>query len=130
MASRPLRQTALLPIALAALAWSAIWPATRPALAAPRIDAQARAWIAEVVSRIGTADRAARAALGRGGRVTIRVRIGADGALDGIEVEEGPAVLGERARRAARAAGPFAPPPPGLLTLEGYTELSFPLTLR
>ena len=98
-----------------------------PGLAAPRVDARARAWVADVVSRIGEADRAAR---GGGGQVTIRVRIGADGALEGTALEDGPAALGARAERAVRAAEPFPPPPPGLLTLEGYTELSFPLTLR
>ncbi|GJE77436.1 TonB family protein [Methylorubrum suomiense] len=98
-----------------------------PAAAAPRVDAKARAWVATVVSRIGAADRVAP---GRGGPVTLRVRIAADGALDGVAIEEGSPALGERARRAVEAAGPFAPPPPGLLTLEGYTELSFPLTLR
>ncbi|EHP88848.1 TonB family protein, partial [Methylorubrum extorquens DSM 13060] len=41
-----------------------------------------------------------------------------------------PAALGERAARAVQAAAPFPPPPAGLLTLEGFTELSFPLTLR
>lgn len=99
-----------------------------PATAAPRVDARARAWIADVVNRIGAADRGA--APGRGGPVTLRVRIAANGTLDGVEIEDGAPALGERARRAAEAAGPFAPPPPGLLTLEGYTELSFPLTLR
>jgi TonB family protein len=99
-----------------------------PASAAPRVDAKARAWVADVVNRIGAADRAA--APGRGGPVTLRVRIAANGTLDGIEIEEGAPALAERARRAAAAAGPFAPPPPGLLTLEGYTELSFPLRLR
>ncbi|WP_232629383.1 TonB family protein [Methylobacterium sp. Leaf118] len=126
MASRFPRQIARVLLALLALVWSG----GAEVAAASGIDARARAWVAEVVSRIGTADRAARAAAGRGGRVTIRVRIGADGRLDDLAVEEGPAALGERARRAAQAAGPFAPPPPGLLTLEGYTELSFPLTLR
>lgn len=96
--------------------------------AAPRVDARAKAWVAGVVNRIGMADRAP--APGRGGQVTIRVRIDAKGALDGVEVEDGPAALGERAIRAAQAAAPFPPPPAGLLTLEGFTELSFPLTLR
>ncbi|MEH3119614.1 MAG: TonB family protein [Methylorubrum populi] len=99
-----------------------------PGLAAPRVDARAKAWVAGVVSRIGMADRAA--AAGRGGQVTVRVRIEADGALGGIVLEEGPAALGARAARAVQAAAPFPPPPPELLTLEGFTELSFPLTLR
>ncbi|CAO4174610.1 TonB family protein [Methylorubrum populi] len=96
--------------------------------AAPRIDAKARAWVADVVSRIGMADRIE--ARGRGGAVTIRVRIDASGALGGIALEEGTVALGERAARAVQAAAPFPPPPAGLLTLEGFTELSFPLTLR
>ena len=99
-----------------------------PVSAAPRVDARAKTWVAGIVSRIGMADRAA--APGRGGQVTIRVRIEADGALGGIVLEEGPAALGERAARAVQAAAPFPPPPAGLLTLEGFTELSFPLTLR
>ncbi|MBB2963302.1 TonB family protein [Methylobacterium sp. R2-1] len=98
------------------------------ALAAPRVDARAKAWVAGVVSRIGMADRAR--APRRGGQVTIRVRIDAKGGLDGVEIEDGPVALGERAARAAQAAAPFPPPPAGLLTLEGFTELSFPLTLR
>ncbi|MCP1546967.1 MULTISPECIES: TonB family protein [Methylorubrum] len=113
------------PLLLAALMLSA--PLV-PASAAPRVDARAKAWVAGIVNRIGTADRAA--APGRGGQVTVRVRIEADGALGGIVLEEGPAVLGERAARAVEAAAPFPPPPAGLLTLEGFTELSFPLTLR
>ena len=116
MASRVL--TALLALTLLAV----------PATAAPRADAKARAWVADVVNRIGAADRGV--APGQGGPVTLRVRIAADGALGGIAIEEGAPALAERARRAAEAAGPFAPPPPNLLTLEGYTELSFPLTLR
>lgn len=32
-----------------------------PAAAAPRVDAKAKAWVADVVSRIGAADRAATA---------------------------------------------------------------------
>ncbi|MDV2985742.1 UNVERIFIED_CONTAM: TonB family protein [Methylobacteriaceae bacterium AG10] len=96
--------------------------------AAPRVDARAKAWVAGIVNRIGMADRAP--APGRGGQVTIRVRIDAKGGLDGVEIEDGPAALGERAVRAAQAAAPFPPPPAGLLTLEGFTELSFPLTLR
>ncbi|MGX5773929.1 TonB family protein [Methylorubrum zatmanii] len=100
--------------------------------AAPRVDAKARAWVADVVSRIGMADRMAGRAepRGRGGAVTIRVRIDSSGALGGIALEEGPMALGERAARAVQAAAPFPPPPAGLLTLEGFTELSFPLTLR
>lgn len=109
---------------------SALLLAVSPGMghAAPRVDAKARAWVAGVVSRIGMADRAA--APGRGGQVTLRMRIAADGTLDRVEIEEGPAPLGERATRAVQAAAPFPPPPAGLLTLEGFTELSFPLTLR
>lgn len=114
-------------LVLLALTLSALSATAAPRVDA-KVDAKARAWVADVVNRIGAADRAA--APGRGGPVTLRVRIAADGALDGIAIEEGAPALAERARRAAEAAGPFAPPPPGLLTLEGYTELSFPLTLR
>lgn len=96
--------------------------------AAPRVDARAKAWVSGVVNRIGRADRAA--APGRGGPVTLRVRIAADGTLAGVEIDEGAPALAERAARAAQAAAPFPPPPAGLLTLEGFTELSFPLTLR
>jgi len=119
------RPLPLRPLVLAALMLGA---ALAPASAAPRVDGRAKAWVAGVVSRIGMADRAA--APGRGGQVTLRVRIEADGALGGIVLEEGPAALGARAARAVQAAAPFPPPPSGLLTLEGFTELSFPLTLR
>ncbi|WP_096484113.1 TonB family protein [Methylorubrum populi] len=115
----------LRPVLLAALMLAA---SPGSGSAAPRVDARAKAWVAGIVNRIGTADRSP--APGRGGQVTIRVRIDAKGALDGVEIEEGPAALGERAIRAAQAAAPFPPPPAGLLTLEGFTELSFPLTLR
>ena len=42
----------------------------------------------------------------------------------------GAGLAGLTAARAVQAAAPFPPPPAGLLTLEGFTELSFPLTLR
>lgn len=113
------------PVLLAALMLSV---PLAPVSAQSRVDARAKAWVAGIVNRIGRADRAP--APGRGGQVTIRVRIDAKGALDGVEIEDGPAALGQRAVRAAQAAAPFPPPPAGLLTLEGFTELSFPLTLR
>ena len=83
-------------------------------------------WVAAVVTKISMADRS-----GAGGRgtVTIRVRVSADGALDGVSIDEGSGSQGVDARaiRAVRAAAPFRPPPKALLSLEGYTELAFPL---
>ncbi|GEP12328.1 hypothetical protein MGN01_41730 [Methylobacterium gnaphalii] len=66
-----------------------------------------------------------------GGKVTIRVRIAADGTLEGAAIEEssGSPALDARALQAAEAASPFAPPPEKLLTLEGFTELAFPVEL-
>jgi len=89
-----------------------------------------RAWVSTVVDRIVRADRPG--ASSPGGTVTIRLRITADGDLDGVEVEgsSGSPTLDARALRAATAAGPFPAPPARLLTLEGVTELSFGLALK
>lgn len=89
-----------------------------------------RAWVSTVVDRIVRADRPE--AGSPGGTVTIRLRITADGGLDGVEVEgsSGSPALDARALRAATAAGPFPAPPARLITLEGVTELSFGLALR
>lgn len=98
-----------------------------PAQAGPAPSA--RAWVTEVVDRIVRADRAE---MGSGrGTVTVRLRILSDGNLDGAAVEgsSGSETLDARALRAVTAAGPFRPPPPRLLTLEGFTELSFDLAL-
>ena len=98
-----------------------------------RIEARPRDrdWVSTVVTRISEADRKTADGVEARGSVTIRVRIGADGSLDGVEVDQGSgsAALDERAIRAVRAASPFRPPPATLLSLEGYTELSFPLQL-
>ncbi len=83
-------------------------------------------WVAEVVSKVTRAGDVA-AVDTPGGSVTIRVRIGVDGSVEGAAVEEssGSAALDARALAAAKAASPFSPPPPKLLTLGGFTELSF-----
>lgn len=83
-------------------------------------------WVAAVVTRITQAGETAEADA-PGGSVAIRIRIGADGTLEGAAIEESSGVpaLDDRALRAAKAASPFAPPPDKLLTLEGFTELSF-----
>ncbi|MDR7039317.1 MULTISPECIES: TonB family protein [Methylobacterium] len=94
------------------------------------VGASVRTWLSAVVTKIGAADRSA-APRSPGGTVTIRVRIAADGSLKDASVEagSGSAALDDRALAAARAAGPFAPPPRELLTEDGTTELSFPLDL-
>lgn len=103
-----------------------------PASAKPRPApaANASAWVSEVVTRIGEAQAKATGE-GKGGTVTVRLRIGASGALEGAAIDEssGSEALDARALAAVRNAGPFAPPPAKLLTLEGFTELSFPLEL-
>lgn len=89
-----------------------------------------RIWIANLVSRVSEVERK----FGpnpQSGRVTLRLRIGTAGTLDWVVVEEssGSTDVDERALRAAQAAAPFDPPPKRLLTLEGFTELSFSLQL-
>ncbi|AWN43330.1 TonB family protein [Methylobacterium durans] len=105
-------------------------PAPGALRAEPAVGAAVRQWLSTVVTRIGAADRA-EAPRSRGGTVTIRVRIAADGSLKDASVEggSGSAALEARALAAARAAAPFAPPPSELLTEDGTTELSFPLDL-
>lgn len=83
-------------------------------------------WVADVVTKVTRAGDIG-AAETPGGSVTIRIRIGADGSVEGTAVEEssGSADLDARALAAAKAASPFSPPPQKLLTLGGFTELSF-----
>lgn len=90
----------------------------------------AETWAAMVVTRITQADLKAGGGE-QSGTVTVRMRISADGALDSAVVEgsSGSTKLDERALRAIQAASPFAPPPRRIITLEGYTELGFPLDL-
>lgn len=99
--------------------------------AEPSAKPNPKTWVSGVLTRISEADGRAGRANGPGGTVSVRVRIGSDGSLDGAAIDEssGKAELDERALRAVRAAAPFAPPPAKLLTLEGFTELSFPLQL-
>lgn len=101
-----------------------------PPPAQARSEAKARAWVSSVVDKIDAAGGGK--AGGPGGSVTVRLRIASDGTLDGAEIEEGSgsAQLDERALRAVRAAAPFRAPPRQILTLEGFTELSFPVQLR
>lgn len=89
-----------------------------------------RSWVANVVSRISEVERKSGENT-QGGTVALRLRIDMDGSLDFATVEEssGSTAIDERALRAARAAAPFDPPPKRLRTLEGFTELSFPLRL-
>ncbi|MCE4226732.1 energy transducer TonB [Methylobacterium sp. C25] len=74
----------------------------------------------------GNSSRNSRAAIPEG-TVTIRIRIGSEGMLEGAAIEEssGSDALDRRALQAAKAAAPFSPPPAKLLTLEGFTELAF-----
>lgn len=96
-----------------------------------RAGLRERDWVTMVVSRISLVDRRARGVKDSGGIVEIRIRIAADGSLEGAAVEKGSgsSSLDERALKAVRAAGPFRPPPAKLLDLQGFTELSFPLEL-
>lgn len=111
-------------VLLAALTLSLAHPAEA------RSEAKAQAWVSSVVDKIDAADAGERG--GPSGSVTIRLRIASDGTLDGVAIEEGSGStqLDQRALRAVRAAAPFRAPPRRLLTLEGYTELSFPVQLR
>lgn len=101
------------------------------AAAATDAGRRGRDWVSGVVTKIARAAAEKASDPSTSGTVTIRLRIGFDGALAdaGIDEGSGSAALDERALRAAKAASPFRPPPSGLLTLEGYTELSFPLQL-
>lgn len=101
----------------------------QPAARAARVS-PTEAWVSMVVTRITRAGERG-AAAEPGGTVTIRIRIGADGAVEGAAVEEGSGsdALDTRVLKAVSDASPFTPPPETLLTLEGFTELSFPLTL-
>lgn len=100
-----------------------------PVRAQPDVPPTVRRWIATVVTRVGEAGRASTAIPDRTGRVEIRPRITADGSLRDATIERssGSAQIDARALAAARAASPFGPPPPAVLTEDGTTELSFPL---
>ncbi|GLS46951.1 cell envelope integrity protein TolA [Methylobacterium brachythecii] len=98
----------------------------------PEVRQSVERWVSLVVTKV------TRAGEGRfpgdprvnpGGTVTIRVRIGADGTLEGAAIDQssGSDALDTRALAAAKAASPFTPPPEKLLTLEGFTELAFPV---
>ncbi len=93
---------------------------------APRLSTEK--WVSMVVTRISRAGETPAAAT-PGGTVTIRLRIGADGTMESASIDEssGSEALDSRALAAAKAASPFAPPPERLLTLEGFTELAFPV---
>ncbi len=97
-----------------------------------RVDSREKDWVSLVVSKISEADRRAAGTRAQRGVVTIRVRVASDGSLEDVAIEQGSgtASLDERALQAVRAAAPFKPPPAGLLSLDGSTELSFPLELR
>jgi len=92
-----------------------------------------RDWLSGVITRITKAEgeTAHPARRKASGTVTIRVEIAADGFVNRVAVERSSGLpdLDERARSLVRAASPFAPPPPQLLTKGGTTELSFPLQL-
>lgn len=104
-----------------------------PARAEPGVPPAVRRWIAAVVTKVGEADGAPAPGQPRGqsGTVEIRLRIAADGSLRDATIERGSGSVARDARAlaAARAAGPFGPPPRALLTADGTTELSFPLDL-
>lgn len=116
-----------------AVAGSQLQPKERPAS-----RQSPEQWVAMVVTKVSRSgqeafqdlpssiSRNSRAAIAEG-TVTIRVRIGADGTLEGAKIEEssGSDALDRRALQAAKAAAPFKPPPANLLTLEGFTELAF-----
>lgn len=91
-------------------------------------------WLSTVITKIAKAEgeKASSPKRKASGTVTIRVQIAADGFVNHVAVEQssGSQDLDERARSLVRAASPFNPPPPQLLTKAGTTELSFPLQLR
>lgn len=93
-----------------------------------RSDRKTEVWVSGIVSKITQIEQAD-AAAGKPGTVTIRLRIDSNGVIESATVEEtsGSALLDERALRAAKSAAPFPPPPQKILTLEGFTELAFPL---
>ena len=95
---------------------------------AAAVTARTRDWVSMVVTKIA---KAAGDPAVEGGTVTIRVRIESTGALAdvGIDTSSGSAAIDARALLAVKSAAPFKPPPRQLLTLEGFTELSFPLQL-
>ncbi|UMY17981.1 TonB C-terminal domain-containing protein [Methylobacterium organophilum] len=95
----------------------AVWAMLAPAQA-QKAD-PVRTWVSGVVSRVGALPAPAKT-------VTVRVRIGAEGAVEGVELLEGSDPDG-RLRKAIAETGPYPPPPARILTLEGFTELSFSL---
>ena len=106
-----------------------------PESGSARDDAPAavQAWLSTVITKIGTPDgvRSGQPRQRKFGTVTIRVQIAADGFVNAVAVEasSGSPALDERARSLVRAASPFSPPPPQLLTAAGTTELSFPVRI-
>jgi len=103
------------------------------ALARDQTPVAVRDWLSGVITKIVKAEGETAYPVRRkaSGTVTIRVEIAADGFVNRVAVERnsGSPDLDERARSFVRAASPFAPPPPQLLTKAGTTELSFPLQL-
>jgi protein TonB len=90
-------------------------------------------WLSDVVTKVDAAGRpgAPPRRAGRFGTVTVRIRVAADGSLQGATVEKssGTEALDRRAVAAVRAVAPFEPPPSELLAEDGTTELAFPLEL-
>jgi TonB family protein len=107
--------------------------ASSDVLARDQTPAVVRDWLSGVITKIARVDgEAANSAQRRAsGTVTIRVDIAADGFVNRVTIEQssGSPELDERARSLVRAASPFGPPPPQLLTKAGTTELSFPFRL-
>jgi protein TonB len=101
------------------------------AQAAP--DPAVRGWLSDLVTRIDAVDRVGRrAGAGRKvGTVTVHVEIGADGSVQGAEIERssGSRALDQRALRAVQGVSPFTAPPAALLTEAGLVDLSIPVQL-
>lgn len=103
-----------------------------PASAQDGISHAARTWMSAVVTRVSEVmrlDTHAPAAKVR--TIEIRIRVGADGSVIGVEVERPTAdnLIEKRVKTAIATGGPFAPPPSELLAADGTTELSFPLEI-
>ena len=123
LSSLPAHRTLLLGLLLV--------PSASPACATP--GPAARAWLSDFVTRIDAADRVGRRP-GSGrrlGTVLVHVEIGANGALQRVEVERssGSPELDQRALRAVRGVGPLAAPPVGVLGSAGVADLSIPVEL-
>lgn len=103
------------------------------AYARDAIGRAAHAWVAEVVERVqGTAASvAAISGTRKVWAIDVHVRVAADGTVLEVAFATLPPMgdTEERLRAAIVAAGPFVPPPKGLLAPNGTTSLDFPLRI-